>query len=424
MSGSAIYRVTRLRNGARVATAHMPHLRGVCIGVWAGVGGRHERASECGIAHFAEHLFFKGTRKLTAKELSFSVEAMGGYLNAYTTEDHTCYYAKAAARHFEPLSSILLEMYAGSTFPKEEVERERGVIAEEISSYKDSPSQWVEEMLSACLWPDHPLGRSLTGTKESVSRLSRRDLLRFRDQHYTGANTIVTVSGPVEHDGVLDAVAHLLEKLPKGTISAAKRAGPQKKRVVRVERQDTEQTHLALGFHAFSRTDPRRFALRLLSVILGENMSSRLFQALRERYGYCYSVQSTTAAFKDAGAISVSADLDPANLPRALKVIARETRRLLNHVPGKKELQMAKDYTIGQTQIALDSATQQNSWMAESLYAHGKVVDVADVERQLMAVSGEDVRSAARECLNFENVAAAVVGPGYDCSAFSALIGS
>jgi predicted Zn-dependent peptidase len=424
VSNPAIYRVTRLKNGARVATAQMPHLRGVCVGVWAGVGGRNERESECGIAHFVEHLFFKGTRRLTAKELSFSVEAMGGYLNAYTTEDHTCYYAKAAAKHFAPLSGILLEMYTGSTFPKEEVERERGVIAEEISSYKDSPSQWVEEILSECLWPDHPLGRSLTGTRESISKLSRRDLLRFRDQHYTGANTILTVSGPVEHAVVLDAVAHMLEEIPKGTSARSKRAGSQKKRVVRVEQQDTEQTHLALGFHAFGRTDPRRFALRLLSVILGENMSSRLFQALRERYGYCYSVQSTTAAFKEAGAISVSADLDPANLPRALKVVTREIRRLIDSLPSKKELQMAKDYTIGQTQIALDSATQQNSWMAESLYGHGRVVNVEDVERQLMCVSREEVRSAARECLRLEHVAAAVVGPGYDCDAFSALIGS
>jgi predicted Zn-dependent peptidase len=423
VSGSAIYKVTRLRNGARVATAHMPHLRGVCVGVWAGVGGRNESESECGIAHFVEHLFFKGTRRRTAKELSFLVEAMGGYLNAYTTEDHTCYYAKAAARHFGSLSSILLEMYTASTFPKVEVERERGVIAEEISSYKDSPSQWVEEMLSACLWPDHPLGRSLTGTKESISKLSRRDLLRFRDQHYVGSNTILTVSGPVEHSAVLDAVVHLLEKIPKARISTVKLARPAKKRVVHVERQDTEQAHMALGFHAFGRTDPRRFALRLLSVILGENMSSRLFQALRERYGYCYSVQSTTVAFKEAGAISVSADLDPENLPRALKVIAREIRRLIDFVPSKKELQMAKDYTVGQTQIALDSATQQNSWMAESLYAHGKVVSVEDVERQLMSVSGEDVRNAARECFRFENIAAAVVGPGYDCAAFSALIG-
>ena len=156
------------------------------MGAWAGVGGRHEIESQCGIAHFVEHLFFKGTRKQTAKELSFSVEAIGGYLNAYTTEDHTCYYAKAASRHFEQLSTVLLEMYVGSTFPRQEVEREREVIAEEILSYKDSPSQWVEEMLSACLWPRHPLGRSLTGTKESISKLSRTDLLNFRRRNYTG----------------------------------------------------------------------------------------------------------------------------------------------------------------------------------------------------------------------------------------------
>jgi predicted Zn-dependent peptidase len=179
---------------------------------------------------------------------------------------------------------------------------------------------------------------------------------------------------------------------------------------------------MALGFHAFSRTDPRRFALRLLSVMLGENMSSRLFQALRERYGYCYSVQSTTSAFKETGAISISADLDPAKLPRALKVIAKEINRLRERAPDKKELQMAKDYTIGQTQIALDSATQQNSWMAESLFSHRKVAKVDEVERELLSVSAEDVRAVARECLRIERVAAALVGPGYDRAEFSAML--
>lgn len=417
-----MYQLTRLKNGTRVATAWMPHLRGVCVGAWAGVGGRHEVESQCGIAHFVEHLFFKGTRKQTAKELSFSVEAIGGYLNAYTTEDHTCYYAKAASRHFEQLSTVLLEMYVGSTFPKQEVEREREVIAEEILSYKDSPSQWVEEMLSACLWPRHPLGRSLTGTKESISRLSRSDLLNFRRRNYTGANTIFTVSGPLQHADVLAVVAPILGRIPKGTASRARAAGPQKTRVIDVVKQDTEQAHMALGFHAFSRTDPRRFALRLLSVMLGENMSSRLFQALRERYGYCYSVQSTTSAFKETGAISISADLDPAKLPRALKVIAKEINRLRERAPDKKELQMAKDYTIGQTQIALDSATQQNSWMAESLFSHRKVAKVDEVERELLSVSAEDVRAVARECLRIERVAAALVGPGYDRAEFSAML--
>lgn len=419
-----MYQVTRLKNGVRVATAWMPHLRGVCVGVWVGVGGRHEAEAQCGIAHFVEHLFFKGTRHHCAKELSFSVEAVGGYLNAYTTEDHTCYYAKAAARHFERLSTVLLEMYVGSTFPTQEVEREREVIAEEILSYKDSPSQWVEEMLSACLWPGHPLGRSLTGSKESISKLSRRDLLNFRNRYYTGANTIFTVAGPLRHADVLGVVAPILGRIQKGRAGRARIARPQKSRVVDVARQDTEQAHMALGFHAFSRTDSRRFALRLLSVILGENMSSRLFQALREQYGYCYSVQSTTSAFKETGAISISADLDPAKLPRALNVISKEIKRLRERVPDKKELQMAKDYTIGQTQIALDSATQQNSWMAESLFSHRRVAKVEEVERELLSVSAEDVRAVARECLRIEKVAAALVGPGYNRAEFAAMLRS
>jgi predicted Zn-dependent peptidase len=391
----------------------MPHLRGVCAGVWAAVGGRHERRGECGVAHFLEHLLFKGTGTRSAKELTMAVEGVGGDFNAYTTEDHTCYYARADAAHFGRLADVLLEMYLDARFPELELEREREVIREEILSLNDSPTQWVEELLSGCLWPGHPLGAPLTGTLQSLAKISRTHLMRFRDRHYTGGNTIFTVAGPVSHAEVLETVRAPLEKLPRSAPAKALPVGRRIPRVLVVE-EETEQAHLALGFLTCSRTDPRRFALKLGSVLLGENMSSRLFQTLRERRGLCYAVQSSTVAMEDAGALCVYVDLDAAKLEQAISEIRRECARLSSRPPSKKELQMAQQYTIGQNRISLDSATQQSCWMAECLMAFGKVAELEEVERSLLAVTGAQVQAAAARWLNFSKAAAALVGAGVD----------
>ncbi|MEI6713850.1 MAG: pitrilysin family protein [Verrucomicrobiota bacterium] len=422
MSLHSEYEVSVLGNGVRIATATMPHLRGVCVGIWAAVGGRHEAAGECGLAHFLEHLLFKGTSKRSARELTTAVEGVGGYLNAFTTEDHTCYYAKAAAGHFGRLSDVLIEMYADSQFPENEVEREREVIGEEILSYKDVPSQWAEELLSSALWPRHPLGRPLTGTAETVARLGRPELKGFRDRYYTGANTIFTVAGPISHKEVLERVSGPLSRIPRGRKAKAVAAPASTKSVLLVEQEDTEQAHLALGFHAMSRNDDLRYALRLLSVVLGENMSSRLFQTLRERYGYCYSVQSSTVLLEETGALSIFADLDAAKLPLAMKAIRRELDRLREVKVSKAELKRAQDFTIGQTEIALDSATQQISWMAESLMSHGRVVSPGEVERALLSVRPEDLLGVSNLCFKAERTGVALVGPGYGSQAVKRMV--
>ncbi len=422
MNGRGGYQTRRLSNGVRIATAAMPHLRGVSVGVWVAAGGRHEASAECGAAHFVEHLLFKGTKQRSARELSVAVEGVGGYLNAYTTEDHTCFYAKAGAGHLGRLLEVLLEMYLDSNFPAAEVEREREVIREEILSCRDTPSQWVEELLAAALWPGHVLGRPLTGTLESVGALRRADLRGFHARHYRGRKTCLTVSGPVDHDEVCGIAETRLKRLVQGDPHAARRVSQTKRGGVLVEKQSTEQAHLALGFHAYSRTDPRRFALRVLSVILGENMSSRLFQTLREKNGYCYSVQSSTVAFHETGALQIFADLDPAKLEKAMGAVRRECARLRSVAPGRMELRRAKDYIIGQTQISLDSANSQNTWMAESLMAHGRVVLLTEVEEAVLAVDAEQIRAVARDCLWLEGAAAALVGPSHTQEQFRRML--
>ncbi|MEO8352441.1 MAG: pitrilysin family protein [Chthoniobacteraceae bacterium] len=419
------YRLTTLPNGVRIATANMPHMRSVAVGFWAAVGGRHESVRQGGIAHFLEHLLFKGTQRRNARQITEDVEGLGGYLNAFTTEDHTCYYAKAAAEHLPKLCDVLADMYVESAFPAVEIERERDVIREEILMYRDQPAQHAQELLTETMWPGHPLGRPLTGTIESVARLQRDEMVDFRGSHYCGRNTVVTVAGAVEHEEVVAILEPLLAGLPKGRAPRFVRARTQEGQSARVQlySHETEQTHLALGFHAFGRRDERRFALKLLSVILGENMSSRLFQKLRERHGYCYSIQSSTVTLDDAGAFSVYAGIDPAKLERAVRMILRELEIICHRAPKLSELQKAKDYTIGQTCMGLESTSNQMMWMGESIIGYGKILDPQEVEVSLGRVTPAEIQRCACHCLNHSRLGVAVVGPVHDAEQIRGWLG-
>jgi predicted Zn-dependent peptidase len=409
------YRLTRLPNGVRIASVEMPYMRSVSIGVWAGVGGRHEGERESGISHFLEHLLFKGTKRRSARRITESVEGLGGYLNAFTTEDHTCYYAKAAAEHLPTLCDVLGDMYLDSVFAPQEIEREREVIREEILMYRDAPAQHAQELLTATMWPRHPLGRPLTGTVETINRFQRDDLVTFRDRHYTGATTIVTVAGPVYHERVVELLSPALSRLPRGCTPRFQRAGravgPAQ---LNLHTQDTEQTHVAMGFHAFGRADERRFALKLLSVILGENMSSRLFQKLRERHGWCYNIQTSMVTLADTGAIHVYAGLDPANLEKAIRLILRELHSLCEKAPGKAEVKKARDYTIGQTLMGLESTSNQIMWMGESLLGYNEILDPGEIERRILAVTPQDIQRCACHCLSRAKLGVAIVGPAQE----------
>jgi len=409
------YFLTALPNGVRLATIEMPHMRSVSVGIWAAVGGRYEPEAVCGISHFIEHLMFKGTARRNARQITEAVEGLGGYLNAFTTEDHTCYYAKAGAAHFATLCDVLGDMYLNAQFAPADIEREREVIREEILMYHDNPGQHVQELLSEALWPEHPLGRPLTGTVQSISGLNREKFHDFRAKHYNGRTTIVTVAGKVTHEKAMELMAPVFGALPAGRVPRCAKAldagGTMR---IKAIQQDLEQTHVAIGFHAFGRLDERRYALKLLSVILGENMSSRLFQKLRERHGFCYSVQSGVVSLEDTGALTVFAGLDPAKMEKALKLILEETDRIAARAPSRNELRKAQDYTIGQMLMGLESTTNQMTWMGESLLGYQKVLDPAEIENRLLAVTPEEVRTVAECCLDRSRLTAAVVGPGSD----------
>ncbi len=415
----ATYHLSRLPNGVRIATAEMPHMESVAVGLWAAVGSRHEPARLNGAAHFLEHMLFKGTARRSARAISRAVEGLGGYLNAFTSEDHTCYYAKAGAEHLEALGDVLTDMYQHSRLPAAEVERERGVIREEIAAVADQPAQLIEDLLAAAVWPDHPLGRPLSGTLETVATLERERLVDFWRGSYHARTTVLAVGGCVEHARVVRTLGPLLETLPAAKLPRFARwngrGAGEGLLSVRIERRESEQTQLALGFPAPGRCDERRFAVRVLSAILGENMGSRLFQSLRERRGLCYSIHTATDALAETGLFSISAGLDVENLRPALRLVRRELEALCAQPVRPRELRQAQDYLLGQHRLGLESTTSQMTWLGESLLGYGRIVQPDEARRALERVTAADVQAAARACFGTGRAggrrALVVVGP-------------
>jgi predicted Zn-dependent peptidase len=418
-----MFTITELPNGVRVATAKMAHMESVSVGVWIGVGGRYEPARLSGASHFIEHLLFKGTPRRSAKQISQTVEGIGGYLNAFTSEETTCYYAKASHKHLDTLLDVLTDMYLHPRFAAADIDKERGVIKEELLMYRDQPDHYVHELLTETLWPEHPLGRALTGTAKTLDTMDRRALLDFKHRKYVAANTVVAVAGHCRHEDIVRRVGKMLPMAHNGRspsftpVHEAQRAAK-----LRFFTKNCEQSHLAIGIRGYSRHDARRYALKALSVILGENMSSRLFQVIRERHGLAYSIQSSTTYFADTGALLVSVGLDTKRLHRALALILAEMRKIARQPPSAVELQRAKDYAIGQMRLGLESTANRMMWLGEHLLAYGEIPSPAEVERRITDVTAADVQKAAADIFRDNRLNVAVITPSKDEGAVSAIL--
>ena len=407
-----MYQIARLESGLTIATAEMPHMASVSLGLWVGVGGRYEPAPLNGVSHFIEHLLFKGTHERSAKEISRAVEGIGGYLNAFTSEESTCFYSKGRHDRLPELLEVLMDMFLHSTFDKREIEKERGVIKEELAMYLDQPQHHVHELLNEIMWPDHPLGRSLTGTYKTLDALDRAQLVNYQRENYVAATTLVIVAGKLSHEKVVKAVSRFgshfcAGQRPQFLPVQEGQAGAR----VRLLTKKIAQTQLALGFRACSRHDERRYALRLLNTLLGENMSSRLFQVLREDHGLAYSIQSSLSLFDDVGTLTISAGLDTDKLPRALKLIKRELSRFTESAPTAKELRDARDYLIGQIDLSLESTENQMMWLGDQLIGYGKIIRPAQIKQRLTEVKAGQIRAAARDFLRPERMNLALVSP-------------
>jgi predicted Zn-dependent peptidase len=405
-------RDTVLPSGLRVITSRMPHVESASVGVWVGVGGRHEPAHLSGASHFIEHLLFKGTRHRTARQISEAVEGCGGDLNAFTQEESTCYHARVAAGHLWRAFDVLMDMVHHPRFDPDDITKERGVILEEIMMYRDQPQQQVEEWLGELLWRNHPLGRPLVGTPESLRNLTRRTIRAFKQRHYLPGSTVVAFAGKVEHETCVARAqryyphAHREPKPPCGKVNHLVGQGR-----VHLHSKAIEQTHLAMGIRLFGRQDPRRYALKLLNVILGENMSSRLFQVVREQYGLAYAIQSGMHLFHDTGVLGISAGLDRRRTGRAMDLIVREVTRLKTTPVSPLGLRRAKEYACGQIRLALEGTTSQLMWIGEHFMSYGQLITPEQTIHALEQVTADEVQKLSRDIIRKDRCSVAMIAP-------------
>ncbi len=405
-----MYRLTTLPNGLRIATAEMPHMASVSLGLWVGVGSRYEPAPLNGTCHFIEHMLFKGTKRRSARDISEEVEGIGGYFNAFTSEEMTCFHARVHRDHFVTVLDVLMDMFLNSRFAPTDIAKEREVIKDEIAMYHDQPAQHVQEVLNATTWPNHPLGRSITGTSRGLDAIRRTELTAFLRSNYSAANTVLVVAGNIRHAEAVKAAkryARHFQSGPPPVFAAA--PNDQHEPRLKLVTKKTEQAQLALGIRTCSRHDDRRFALRLLNAILGENMSSRLFQLIREDLGLAYNVYSTPSFYNDAGDLVISAGLDSDNVPRVLKLIRRELHRCTERPPSAAELRRARDFVIGQFDLTLESTESQMNFVGEQVLGFGHITPPARTKQRLAAVTAPEIRAVAGDFFRPERTNLALV---------------
>jgi predicted Zn-dependent peptidase len=404
-------------NGIHVATAEMPHMESVSAGIYLPTGSRYESAELNGIAHFAEHMIFKGTRNRTALDLAIQVEGAGGSINAFTTEDQTCVETCGPAELLPQFVEIMSDMVWGSSYEADEVEREREVIAEEIVMYQENPSDHIHDLLSEALWPDHSLGRPITGTEESIKKINAESLKQFTNRHYLAKGVTLAVAGKVSHTEVCEIAK---QSLPLASDGAVRDDDFEKYSHVLTEpekfahlhdQREIDQVHLALAFHTAGRHSEHRHVLRVMSLIMGETMSSRLFQELREKRGLCYHIATDYSLYQDTGTFEIHAGLDASRLEESLNAINEVIQQILKDGFTQAELDQTLCFADGQSKIALESTHSRMSWLGDSLLCFDKIVIPEDARTTLQSTTREELHELARQLFTVGNMAVASIGP-------------
>jgi len=407
-----LYQKTTLDNGLRIITATMPHTKAVSISLFIAVGSRHETETQAGVSHFIEHLLFKGTTKRpTAREICETIEGVGGIINGGTDKELTVYWCKVAQPHWHMALDVLADVLLHSKFDPQEIEKERRVIIEEINMSKDSPSQQVHLLIDELLWSNHPLGRDIAGSKESVAGITRDMMLDYLANQYLPSNTVVAIAGNIQHQEVITAINQTLgDWTTQRTHSGYTAYREQIVQQSIIETRDTEQVHLCLALPGLSLLHPKRFTLDLLNIILGEGMSSRLFTEIRDRLGLAYSIHSYVDHFLDSGSIVVYAGVEFKNLRAAAKAMLEQLYQLTEIIP-ESELFKAKELSKGRLLLRMEDSRNVAGWMGGQEILTGRILTVDQVESIIDAITAQEIKQVAQELVIASQLRMAVVGP-------------
>ena len=401
-----------LDNGLRVITSTMPHSRSVCLAIFVGAGSCYESEEEAGISHFAEHLFFKGTeRRPTSKEISQDIEGVGGIINGGTDKEVTVFWCKMASPHFSIALDVLSDLLLNSRFDNKEIERERRIISEEINMNLDIPQQRVNILIDELLWPEQPLGREVIGYKETVSSMTREQLLNHVARRYMPNNTVLSIAGNIPHEEAMAQIEPLFNKwAAKELLTGYITNDKQTEARLHIEPKDIEQAHLCLAVHGFPRSHPQRFTLDLLNTVLGGGMSSRLFMEIREHRGLAYDIHSYTEHFLNSGSFIIYAGVDPGKIEIAVAAILEELSQIKQGITTS-EVTRAKELSKGRLYLRFEDSQNVALWYGSQEILLQQILDIDDVISIVDAITIDELEEVAKELLTDSGLNLAVTGP-------------
>jgi predicted Zn-dependent peptidase len=405
-----MYRKDTLVNGIRVVSETLPKSRSVSIGVWVKVGSRHEPEEIGGISHFIEHLFFKGTGKRTAKDIAIEMDSIGGEMNAFTSQETTTYYVKVVDEHLPIAIDLLSDILVGSRFDPLEMEKERKVILEEIKGVEDTPDDYIHELFIGTVWPNNSLGRPILGTRETIRGMKHEDIISYIDRYYSPREIVISVAGNFDHGRLIDLLNSSFGRLSRTGVPK-KEATPGFNRALSVRKKQLEQVQLCIGCKGLPYAHEDRFVISALNTVLGNSMSSRLFQEVREQNALAYSIYSYATSYRDTGLLTIYAGTDPANVLQVVRLVMKELRKIKEEGITPAEESRVKNQIKGSLVLSLESSNRHMSRLARQEIYFGKYLSIDDIIKGVEKVTRERVQSLARQLFTADSLSLTVLGP-------------
>jgi len=402
--------MTTLANGLRVITEAMPHVRSVSVGIWIGSGSRRESAEQNGLSHFIEHMLFKGTSKRSAEDIARSVDSIGGNLDAFTAKELVCYNTKVLDEHLSQAFDVLADLVLHPMFREEDIEKEKGVILEELKMEADSPDYLVHEIFSSNFWKDHPLGKPILGTRETVKKYDRAMVQSFYSSIYAPANMLITAAGNLAHERMVALVRQHFEDVAPGEPLGADPVPGTHARIALRNKKALEQVHMCLGVPSYPLPHEERFACYVMNTLLGGGMSSRLFQNIRERQGLAYAVFSELNPYRDTGCLSIYAGTSIESAPKVVQSILKEFRQLKEQAVNDEELRRAKDHLKGSLMLSLESTGSRMSNLARQEMYFSRFFTLDELVESIELVTAADVQRIAQTFFDPKQIALTVLG--------------
>jgi predicted Zn-dependent peptidase len=409
-----------LKNGLRVITVPMKDSPTVTFLVLVSTGSKYEVKKLNGLSHFLEHMCFKGTEKRpNAKTISTELDTIGAQYNAFTGQEYTGYYAKSDKKNFAQIFDVVADIYLNSTFPENEIEKEKGVIVEEINMYEDLPMRHVQDLLMEIMYGDQPAGWNIAGNAETVRSMQRKDFVKYHKEHYVPNATTLVVAGGVDEKEVLKNITKVFGKLKDSEKTQKKKTKDvQKNPQVLIKNKKTDQTHFVLGFRAFDIFDKRNTALSLLSGVLAGGMSSRLFVKLREEMGVCYYVRSAPDFYTDHGLLQISSGVDNKRVKEVIKVLLEECQKLKDEIVGEEELQKIKNMFISNIRMSLEATDDIANFYGGQEVLMNKIENPEEKIKKIQNTKSSDILNVAKEIFKDKNLNLALIGPFEDKKEF------